>query len=173
LAKLLAKHRKARNRRALPPLSVEQILTWADEHHRRTGQWPNEYSGPVKGAAGETWSAINSALIHGFRGCPGGSSLIRLLAERRGVRNRAGLPHLSTAQILKWVDALHGRTGLWPRQNSGPVHDAPGETWCGINSALRFGGRGLRGGSSLCRLLEKHRHVPKGLKARPLGWARK
>ena len=105
LAKLLAKHRKVRNRRGLPSFSVEQILSWADEHHRRTSQWPNEYSGPVKGATGETWSAINSALIHGFRGCPGGSSLIRLLAAHRGVRNRANLPQLSIAQILKWADA--------------------------------------------------------------------
>ncbi|MGO8744510.1 MAG: hypothetical protein ACLQNE_00840 [Thermoguttaceae bacterium] len=173
LAKLLAKHRKTRNRRGLPSLSVEQILKWADEHHRRTGGWPSAYSGPAKSAAGETWPAINSALRHGVRGFPGGSSLIRLLAEHRGVRNRAGLPHFSIAQILKWADAHHERTGRRPRQNSGPVQDAPGETWCGINSALRFGGRGLRGGSSLFRLLEKHRHLSKGLKARPVGSARK
>jgi hypothetical protein len=172
VAKLLAKHRKARNLHDLPSLSVEQILDWADKHHRRTGQWPNTRSGPVTGAAGETWSRINRALTNGWRGFPGGSSLIRLLAEHRGVRNQADLPRLTITQILKWAGAHHERTGQWPRQNSGAVHDAPGETWSGINMAFRAGGRGLRAGSSLRRFLEKHRHVPKGFKARPVGSAR-
>ena len=29
------------------PLTEEQILIWADAHHRRTGRWPYAYSGPV------------------------------------------------------------------------------------------------------------------------------
>jgi len=23
-----------------PPLSIKQILAWADAHHKRTGEWP-------------------------------------------------------------------------------------------------------------------------------------
>src|SRR5262249_33589248 len=59
LAKLLAQHRGRRNQKDLPPLTGEQILAWADAHHQRTGQWPRANSGPVHGATGETWGAIN------------------------------------------------------------------------------------------------------------------
>ena len=38
-------------------------------------------------------------------------------------------------------------------------YDAPGETWLGIDTALRDGLRGLRGGSSLAQLLAKRRNV--------------
>ena len=70
-----------------PPLSVEQILTWMDAHKTTKGDWPNQNSGPVIGTA-ETWMGINSALRIGCRGLPGGSSLAKLLAEHRGVRDR-------------------------------------------------------------------------------------
>ncbi len=168
LAKLLAKYRKVRNIGALPPLSVEQILDWADDHHRRTGRWPNVRSGLVKGGTGETWSAIGNALVHGGRGFPGGYSLARLLVEHRGVHNRADLPRLTIAQVLRWADAHRERTGRWPHGRLGAVEDAPGETWHGIDVALKGGGRGMRGGASLSRLLHKHRHVPKGMRSRPM-----
>src|SRR5262249_54086814 len=67
LAQLLAKHRGVRNRKALPDLTDEQILAWADAHHQRTGAWPTARSGAVEDAAGETWMAINLALNHGQR----------------------------------------------------------------------------------------------------------
>ena len=56
----------------------------AQEHLRRTSSWPNEDSGPVAAAAGETWSAIDLALRYGHRGLPGNSSLARLVGQRRG-----------------------------------------------------------------------------------------
>jgi hypothetical protein len=65
------------------PLTVEQILAWADLHHARTGRWPNQHSGAVAGAPGENWSAINQALWQGNRGLPGGDSLTRLLGRHR------------------------------------------------------------------------------------------
>jgi hypothetical protein len=80
LIKLLAEHRGYRHRSYLPPLSVEQILAWADEHHTRTGSWPTELSGPV-GTTGESWQAINRALRDGERGLPGGTSLFKLLRQ--------------------------------------------------------------------------------------------
>ena len=40
LAQLLAEHEGVRNIHDLPPLSEQQILQWADEHHQRTGSWP-------------------------------------------------------------------------------------------------------------------------------------
>jgi len=159
LPRFLAEHRGVRNPRGLPRLSLKQILAWADAHHRRTGAWPKADAGPISGTHGETWLAISEALLVGRRGLVGGSSLARLLADRRGVRNHLALPPLSQQQILAWADAHHNRTGTWPRTTSGPIHDAPGETWTGVQAALEKGLRGLAGGSTLARLLAEHRGV--------------
>jgi hypothetical protein len=40
---------------------------------------------------------------------------------------------------------------------SGPVAEAPGEKWREIDQALRSGFRGLQGGDSLARLLDRRR----------------
>jgi hypothetical protein len=159
LARLLARAR-GRNRNDLPALEVGQILRWADAHHARTGKWPAANTGPVYGAPGESWGAINSALVMGYRTLPGGSSLAALLAEHRGRRNRAAVPPLSEALILAWADAHHARGGRWPHASSGPVADAPGENWHAINQALAYGARGLPGGDSLARLLVRHGRRP-------------
>ena len=59
LAKLLRDHRGRRHNKYLPPLTPALILTWADDHHARTGDWPGQYTGAVAAAPGETWSGIN------------------------------------------------------------------------------------------------------------------
>jgi len=159
LARLLAEKCGVRNRACLPRLTVKNILGWADAHHRRTGRWPGHKSGVIAGGNGEKWSAVETALSQGHRGLPGGSSLARLLAEKRGVRNRASLPQVTIKNILGWADAHHQRTGVWPSVQSGPVADAPGETWRAIDNALRNGRRGFRPGSSLSRLLDNYRRV--------------
>jgi hypothetical protein len=66
------------------PLTVEQILAWADAHRARTGGWPGIDSGPIADAPGESWKAVDSALRAGCRGLPGCDSLPRLLARHRG-----------------------------------------------------------------------------------------
>jgi hypothetical protein len=140
-----------------PELSVEQILAWADTHHAAQGRWPIEGSGAVAEVPSETWNAVSMALHKGGRGLPGGSSLARLLAEHRGVRNPKALPHLSVEEILAWADAHHAATGNWPAHGSGPVRGVPDEGWTAIDIALRNGLRGLPGGSSLARLLDERR----------------
>jgi hypothetical protein len=70
-------------RRQYPPLTVEQILAWADAYRARTGSWPNAKAGPVPEALGQTWNAINMALYVGHRGLPGGDTLARLLGRLR------------------------------------------------------------------------------------------
>jgi hypothetical protein len=155
LPRLLEKHRRVRYRQHLPPLTTEQILAWADAHQRRTGHWPNANSGAIIGARGECWRNVDFALRDRHRGLPGGSSLARLLEAERGVRNRLNAARLTTRQILAWADYHHRRTGEWPTIASGPVLDAPEENWHAINVALGLGYRGLRGGSSLARLLRK------------------
>jgi hypothetical protein len=157
LARLLSEQRGVRNLSCLPRVAIKQILVWADAHYQRTGAWPISESGPIPDTNGETWKAIDHALRLGMRGLPGGSSLSRLLEQRRGVRNIQRLPRLSVAQILAWADAYHARTGKWPNSDTGPIANAVGETWSGINAALQKGRRGLSGGLSLARLLAKER----------------
>ena len=93
-------------------------------------------------------------LSRGNRGLPGGSSLSELLVEH-GLKE-AKPDDFTVKQILASADAHHERTGKWPTQASGVVHDAPGETWKNIDKALRAGLRGLPGGSSLSKLLVAH-----------------
>lgn len=142
-------------------LNVSQILAWADAFHRTHGRWPLKTEGPVDEAPDTTWCGIDQALRKGGRGLPtrSGWSLAQLLAEQRGVRNRKRLPKLKIMQILKWADAFYRRTGAWPNLWSGPIEEAPGETWMGVNAALRVGLRGLVGGSSLGMLLAAKRGV--------------
>ncbi|MBI1917005.1 MAG: hypothetical protein HYS12_20035 [Planctomycetes bacterium] len=160
-----------------PPLTIEQILAWADQHHCRTGQWPTSEDREMADAPAEKWCNITQSLQVGTRGLPGGSSLARLLAEHRGVRNRAALPLLTEAEILAWADAYRARTGTWPRTESGSVPEAPGEVWANIDQALRDGGRGQPGGSSLPQLLAARRgarvylHEPKLNVEQILAWA--
>jgi hypothetical protein len=159
LAKLLLARRKRRHKGLLPRLTPARIVAWADAHHRRTGAWPIYYSGRIPEAPEETWTAMDRALRVGLRGLPGNSSLARLLEERRGVRNNAAVPQLTTAQVLAWADAYHTRTGRWPTRSSGPIPDAPGETWGAVAQAFIVGARGLAGPSSLARFLAAHRGV--------------
>jgi hypothetical protein len=139
------------------PLTIPQILAWADAHHQRTGIWPSERSGAVYGSPGHNWRAVNYALNRGSRGLPGGSTLARLLAEHFGISSRPRKPLLAVEQILAWADAHRTRTGKWPAVGSGPVSEAPHETWFRINSSLIQGCRGFSGGSSLARFLAEHR----------------
>ena len=159
LPKLLLAHRGVRHHLYLPPLTVPQILVWADAHHTRTGDWPLDKSGSVPEAPGETWLALDQALRRGRRGQSGGSSLAQLLDAHRGVRNHLHLPPLTHNQILAWADAHHTRTGRWPVQASGGVHGVPDQTWAGLDTALIVGCRGLPGDESLARLLAVHRGV--------------
>jgi hypothetical protein len=171
------RRRRYRERFRLPELTLKQILGWADAYHACSAKWPKKEAGRIPGSLGETWIRVHSALQKGYRGLPGGSSLARLLAECRGVRNHMALPRLTMAQLLGWADAHHRRTGSWPRRDSGRVAGALSETWSGIHSALKMGLRGLPGGSSLADLLARERghrnrkNLPKLRHAQILRWA--
>lgn len=71
------------------------------------------------------------------------------------VRSPRNVPLLTEEQIFRWARAHFKRTGKWPHLSSGPVKDAPGETWTAIDLALARGTRGLPGGSSLAQLLDR------------------
>jgi hypothetical protein len=154
LARLLAEERQLTPRGPIIRLSVEQVLSWADAHHAATGTWPLQSSGPVRDAPLPiAWRVVDAALRKGRHDLPAGSSLARLLAERRGVaRDR-----LTIEKILAWADAHHAAHGGWPSPTSGAIEGAGQDTWRKIDSALHFGFRGLSGGSSLASLLAEHR----------------
>jgi hypothetical protein len=144
-------------RRKRPPLTVAQILAWAEAHLRRTGKRPTGHSGCLPEAAGEKWSALDQALTNGYRGLPGGVSLVELLNRHWGeILPDDKPPPLTIEQILVWAEAHHQRTGRWPTAQSGEVLEAPKETWKIINAALWEGYRGLPGGDSLSQLLRRY-----------------
>jgi hypothetical protein len=132
------------------------ILAWADAFYRRNGTWPHKGSGFVRSqggkASGETWAQVNTALYCGFRGLPGNSSLARELRRCRGVYNRKDA--LDVRKIFAWARAHFERTGRWPHAGDGGIHEAPGENWHALDFALTAGLRGLRGHSSLSKLLK-------------------
>lgn len=159
-------------------LTINSILAWADAYRARTGHWPHSRSGEVKECPWTTWKQVEHALVSGLWGLRGGSSIAKLLAKHRGKRNPRGLPDLTERRILTWADAHRDRTGVWPKERGGgPVVGVPGESWRNVGAALREGGRGLPGGSSLALLLEQHRqrrnqgHLPRLSVRRVLRWA--
>jgi hypothetical protein len=86
LAKLLAEKRGVKNQKAQSKLTIEQIFKWADVHHQTTGNWPTVVSGTILDALTENWRNIQNALSVGLRGLPSGSSLAKLLAEKRSAK---------------------------------------------------------------------------------------
>ena len=142
------------------PLTIEQILEWADAFHHRKGIWPNATSGRIPGSGGESWSSVNGALHVAGRGLPEGFSLSTLLATKRGRVVGSKKPPLTIGQILDWADEHHERTGRWPTTDSGRIRNVD-EIWSGINAALGQRRRGLKNGpKTLAQLLAKHRGRP-------------
>jgi hypothetical protein len=159
LTKLFIQKRTKKNILCRPRLTVAQILEWADAHHRQTGEWPGNRSGDVAAAPGENWANIQQALRMGFRGLPGGRTLLGLLREERGAEGAKRAPRLSVERILAWADAHHERTGKWPSCRAEAIPESPGDTWRKVNNALYVGVRSVKGGSSLAQLLAARRGV--------------
>jgi len=168
LCQLLVRERGHRSATSPPNLTEDQIVSWAVAYRQKTGDWPTQNSGPVDGQLGEVWNHLNTSLLVGQRGLPGGDSLARLLERRFGVRNPAHCPPLTEEQIVAWADEHRQRTGRWPAIKSGPVALSPDDTWAAIDDALRRGRRGLTGGSSIVKLLARHRGVRNHVDLPPL-----
>jgi hypothetical protein len=129
------------NSQGLPPLTVDQILRWADACHNRTGRWPRQrdWREPIPGSGGETWGNVLQTVAVGLRGMPGTFTLFDLLAEHRRVRNVGNLPPLTEGQIFDWAEQFFAAHGRWPTVN-GPVQvipDCGGERWVNLDQALR------------------------------------
>ena len=120
------------------------------------------HSGRVADGDGETWSGINTALQAGRRGFPGGSSLARVLAKHRGVRNPKDPPrpdgktnpHLGQAiPAAPWVS---GRPATPGRSTACLAKPGP---WSIVRCAT--GNAACAGGASLFKLLRKHFNISK------------
>jgi hypothetical protein len=127
------------------PLTIRDILAWADAYRETMGKWPKRDAGSIVGAKFETWYGVDRALRSGCRGVAGGSSLARLLAEERGARNHMRLAPLTEGKILEWADEHYKRMGSWPKATSGKIPGTDGEKWRGIQDYLTHGLRGLAG----------------------------
>jgi hypothetical protein len=153
LIQFLERHRGA-SRRGQARLSEEQILVWTEAYFAAHGRWPTSRSGPITGTR-ETWHGVDIALSRGLRGLPGGVSLAGFVSRSHGVRSRVNLSRLTEESIVTWAQAFYDATGQWPHQRSGIISQSPGDTWTIIDVSLRDGRRGLRGGSSLSKLLKR------------------
>jgi len=76
------------------PISIEIITNWMRSHALRHGKYPTCKSGIVEDAPEENWTALQLALVHGFRGLPGGSSVAKL---RESLIHGGKLPRLRDA----------------------------------------------------------------------------
>src|SRR5262249_15782909 len=70
---------------------------------------------------------------------------------------RGQLRDLSADEIIDWADGFFAGNGDWPNFKSGPIPEAPGETWLAITAALQFGRRGFSPGGTLARLFAAER----------------
>jgi hypothetical protein len=70
LSALLARQRGGRSWAHRPKLQSTQILNWADEYRLRNGTWPSADSGTIPNSDGDTWAAVDAALVAGNRGLP-------------------------------------------------------------------------------------------------------
>ncbi len=175
----MARRKGLRKSRIRPPLTIEQILKWADQHFEEHGRYPNVNSGVVTGTFDEVWRRLDEGLCQGHRELPKKprSSLAQLLEKHRGVRNSEFPPKLVPDKIAKWAHQHFLKTGKWPRANYGEIDGVPGETWMAIDMALRKGKRGLEKGSSLAKFLMRRfgvrnlSELPKFTVKQILAWA--
>src|SRR5579859_1924053 len=77
--------------------------------------------------------------------------------HRAGGHSRGG--QFTLEDILAWADAHHSRNGSWPKYDTGPIPESLGDNWRKVDNALRYGLRGLPGGSTLALLLQQQRGV--------------
>jgi hypothetical protein len=125
--------------RTFVPLTESKIVRWANLHKRKHGNFPTFLSGVIDHieARPDTWANINSALVFGDRGLQGGRTLPEFLDDYVKRTNT-----LSEEKILFWLDAYFEQHGEYPTKSTKGTLEG-GETWDGIDYALRKGTKGL------------------------------
>ncbi|HWL95256.1 MAG TPA: hypothetical protein VNT79_17180 [Phycisphaerae bacterium] len=155
IARLLALRAGVRNYCALPPLTIESILRWADEYFKRAGRWPHEGAGPIPGSGGESWKSVVNALrgSGNRRGLREKWTLDELLVKRRGKRSKFRSPKLDLGRVRQWVQRHFERTGRWPQARSEQIPGSDGDTWNTVDYAMSRGNRGLRTRKTLAQFV--------------------
>jgi hypothetical protein len=144
------------------------MLGMAELHKSRTGKWPTQRSGSVFGGnSGDNWALYENLLREGGRGLPGGSSLARLICSKHPYIHSKNKPGLTEYFIVERASDFRNKHGYYPIVRSGLVEGGyPGDTWFGYDRALLDGNRGLPGGDSLKKLLNRMLGAPNHM-ARP------
>jgi hypothetical protein len=140
-----------------PPLTIEIVITWMRAFKEEHGVLPGPHEKrSVPGQPHEKWSNLDTLLLQGRRGLSPGNSLTRLAVSHFGSRNVNRPPRLTETMIVKAIRTFHEAHGRYPNKDEKePVPGHPGEKWSHIEAALRAGGRGLPGGSSLAKVREE------------------
>lgn len=167
LAKLIDNKMGIANPMNLPPLSEKLIVNWVAQFIDIHKEKPLRSSGVIEFASGEhkgiTWFAVDSALKRGKRGISEKSSLASLIEKNFSLKNHMNLSPLTEELIISWVVQYMDIHGKKPGQGSGEIEFVSeaykGITWLAVNTALDKGGRGLSGGSSIAKLIEKHLRI--------------
>ncbi len=153
------------------PLSKEDLTSWIQKYIEKYEKKPSRTSGVVEFTIGNlqgiTWRNIDVALMEGLRGLPCNSSLAAFIKENFGIAQRKANPTLlSEDLIFSWITQFMTKHGRKPSpKKDGVIEFATeayqGETWVSISAALRNGGRGLSGGTSLSSFIENRLAVKK------------
>ena len=155
LADLLLRKRNVRKYTSLHRFDLRTISMWIENFYEKYGRWPSAESGTIKESNNTTWRAVDAALTVGCRGLTGGSSLANYIKEVFDVRKKTKKREIKITDIHLYVQSYHKEHSKWPSSLSGNVKNTD-LTWSIIDSALRRGNRGLKGGSSLAIFLNQY-----------------
>ncbi len=136
-----------------PPLDEKAIETAAFEHLHAYGKVPSNSSRePLSGLPGESWSAIDEAGRKGQRGLAKGRTVTEIVSAVRQEYQRLTL--LTEEKILGAAREFFREHRSIPKKHSvAPVPGSPFDSWKKIDTAGRFGLRGLERGRTLSKIL--------------------
>lgn len=161
LQELFSEHEASKNL-----LTEEMILSYADEFCLTYGAYPNVNSigeVDIPGLGKKRWKDVDRYLMNGMHGLPKRrprDSLLDFLSRHRAADQlKPAQAKLTIKRIIGFALAHLETHGELPHALSGKVVGTHSETWMDIESALRNGGRGFAGGSSLQALLAEYMPV--------------
>ena len=136
-----------------PPLNEKAIERAAFEHLHAYGKVPSNSSRePLAGLPGESWSAIDEAGRKGQRGLAKGRTVAEIVSAVREEHRRLAL--LTEEKIVSAAREFFREHRSIPKKHSvAPVPGSPFDSWKRIDTAGRFGLRGLERGRTLSKIL--------------------
>lgn len=155
LSKLIEKHfTDYINHKKLSDLTEDKIVNWIKEYKNKYDKYPTYNSGQIDGT-NETWAGVDISLKKSLRKLP--KSSLSQLKEKIDIsyRNKKKLPKLTEDQIVNWIKEYKDKNGKYPTIASGQIEGTQ-ETWDKIGHAIYKELRGLKGKSSLVKLMKKY-----------------